>query len=126
MADRDKAKQKIIRMETGERIRREREAVGMSRRQLAEIIGVSEKTVVSIETGTHGTTIYRMIEISDVLNTSLDYLLKGSRDTITKAEEEYLAGKTEELFDKVPPEQHKVVLEFMETMFLFIRRFKDI
>ncbi len=118
MAATDRAKQKIIRMETGERIRREREAIGMSRRQLAEIIGVSEKTVVSIETGEHGTTIYRIIAISDALNTSIDYLLTGYADTVMKSEEEALAMKAAEYVRKAPPDKRRKLLEAMNAIYM--------
>ena len=118
MAETDRAKQKIIRMETGERIRRERVAIGMSRRQLAELIGVSEKTVVSIETGEHGTTIYRMIEIADALNTSLDYLLRGYADSLMRSEEEVLVAKAAEYIRKAPPEKRKRLLEAMNAIYM--------
>ena len=108
MADKEWKDINTIRMETGERIRMERESIGMNRQQLAERIGVTERTITNIETGEHGTTIYRMIAISDVLNSSLDYLLKGERDGITKSDEEEIAAQTVE-FIKRSLIKHKLI-----------------
>ena len=121
-----KEKQHIIRMEMGERIRREREAIGMSRNEFAERIGVSEKTVIHIETGGQGTTVYRIIEIADVLNTSTDYLLRGYRDTIMKSEEEELAEKAAEYIRKAPAGEKKIMLEMIDDVFNYARRIKDV
>ena len=123
MAEKDK--QSIIRMQMGERIRREREAIGMSRSEFAERIGVSEKTVLHIETGGQGTTVYRIIEIADVLNTTTDYLLRGYRDTIMKSEEEEEARKAASIVMKAPPEERKALIEALDGIFNYGRKIKN-
>ena len=121
----EKEKRNVIRMEMGERIRREREAIGMNRAEFAERIGVSPKTVIHIETGGQATSVYRLIEIADALNTSTDYLLRGARDTIMKSEEEELAEKAAEYIRKAPPGERKIMLEMMDDIFNFGRRMKN-
>ncbi len=61
----------------GKRIKELRRSRGITQEQLADSIGISQKTIAGIETGNKGTTIDTMLAIVSVLETSLDYLLLG-------------------------------------------------
>lgn len=62
----------------GSRIRMRREALGLSDGEVAEKIGVAQRTYENIEGGS-GTTIEKYVRISQVLHVSLDYLILGEQ-----------------------------------------------
>lgn len=67
----------------GLRIRRQREFIGYTREQFAELIGVTPKFCSDIELGLKGMSIPTLLRIASVLKLSTDYILYG-----TQAEEE--------------------------------------
>lgn len=70
------------RIGTGNRIRECREKVNMKQRELAELLGISDKAVSLFETGTTMCSIPHLCEIADIFNVSLDYLLRGKEKNI--------------------------------------------
>ncbi len=119
-------RKKRMRIEIGERVRREREAVGMDRSAMAERLGVSEKTIKNIETGVTGTTIYRMIDISDILHSSLDFLLRGERNELMRSEEKRLAEKAACMIHRVPAGEKKILLEMMVAIYGGMGKIRDL
>ena len=65
--------------ESGKRIRLLREAAGISRAGLAEIIGVSADALRKIERGTNGGRIDTLVQLAEFFQVSLDYLVCGNR-----------------------------------------------
>ncbi len=63
--------------EIGMRIRREREKLGLSREKFAEIVGLSTYYIGQIERGDRNMSIDTLFRISESLNISIDYILKG-------------------------------------------------
>lgn len=63
----------------GRRIRTQREAVHMTRAQLAAKLGVSGKFVADIEYGDKGVSIQTLYRLTQILNLSADYILAGDR-----------------------------------------------
>ena len=61
----------------GERIRRQREMLGISRHEMAKKIGRAEKYYADIERGYCGMSLETMIEISECLGLTLDYMIFG-------------------------------------------------
>lgn len=61
----------------GRRIRNQREAIHMTRAQLATKLGVSSKFVADIEYGDKGVSIQTLYRLSQILNLSTDYILAG-------------------------------------------------
>lgn len=65
----------------GSRIRKQREYMGLSREQLAELIDVTPKFCADIELGSKGMSVQTLCSLSQVLKLSTDYILFG--DTAT-------------------------------------------
>lgn len=65
---------------TGNRIRAGRKDLGLSRAQMAELIGKSEKYYADIERGYCGLSLETMIEISQHLGLTLDFLVYGMEE----------------------------------------------
>ncbi len=63
--------------DVGLRIRLEREKLGLSREKFAEITGLSSFYIGQLERGDRKMSVDTLVNISDVLNISVDYLLYG-------------------------------------------------
>lgn len=63
--------------EMGARIRARREALNMSREELAKKMSVTGKTIANIEYGEKGVTLKNLYKMKQVLGVSVDYLMDG-------------------------------------------------
>lgn len=63
--------------EIGSRIRIQREKVGLSRERFAEIVGLSTYYIGQIERGDRNMSLDTLYKISETLNISMDYIIKG-------------------------------------------------
>ena len=67
----------------GARIRKQREFMGYTREQFAELIDVTPKFCSDIELGLKGTSFPTLCRISDVLHLPTDYILFGRTEENT-------------------------------------------
>ena len=70
-------------MSIGERIRRQREYMGFTRDQLAELLDITPKFCSDIELGVKGMSIPTLCKLSKVLHISTDYILFGQETGAT-------------------------------------------
>lgn len=63
--------------EMGARVRARRDALGMSREELAKKLSVTAKTIANIEYGEKGVTLKNLYKLKQVLGVSIDYLMEG-------------------------------------------------
>lgn len=61
----------------GERIRKRREELNISREQFAEMLDITTKFCSDIESGARGVSIKNLMAISECLSLSTDYILFG-------------------------------------------------
>lgn len=64
----------------GQRIINRRKQFGMTRDQLSDFLKITYKGLSQIERGEHGCSVARLIQISNILNLSLDDLLFGKHE----------------------------------------------
>ena len=64
----------------GERIRRQRELLGLTREQLAEKLEVSTKFCSDIELGVKGMSLSTLVKMSDILCMNIDFILLGEQE----------------------------------------------
>lgn len=64
----------------GQKIRQEREKLGLSREELAEITGLSDYYVGQLERGERQMSLPVFVRIANCLHVSLDYLIFGRMD----------------------------------------------
>lgn len=64
----------------GQRIINRRKQLGMTRDQLSDFLQITYKGLSQIERGEHGCSVARLIQISNILNLSLDDLLFGKHE----------------------------------------------
>ena len=65
---------------SGERIKRLREKKGYTQESFSKEISISHRTYSGIESGAHSTSIETLVEIAQVLETSLDYIIMGKEN----------------------------------------------
>ena len=88
---------------TGDRIFELRKQKGYSREALAKLCGVSSKSIQNYENGSRVPIIDNIKKIATVLETSVDYLIKGvevdlSTEALTQEEMEEIKERTSALF----------------------------
>ena len=59
----------------GSRVFEQRKRMGLNQAQLGEKIGLSHKSISTIESGARGTSLDKLIELAYVFHVSTDYLL---------------------------------------------------
>ena len=64
----------------GERIRRQRVLLGLTREQLAEKLEVSTKFCSDIELGVEGMSLSTLVKMSDILCMNINYILLGEQE----------------------------------------------
>lgn len=94
----------------GTRIRKQREYMGLSREQLAEMIDVTPKFCADIELGNKGISVQTLCKLSSVLMLSTDYLLFGER-------EETDSGEINRMLSQCTPEEHKYAEQLLKVFF---------
>ena len=76
--------------ESGKRIQTMRNSMGLTQEQLAEGLNIATSTLGNIERGSKGISMDLAVEISIVLDVSLDYLVLGrKRKTLSPKEVVY-------------------------------------
>lgn len=65
------------RIEIGERLKALRQSHKLSQRRVAELIGITESSYSKIENGHSQMSIDVLMKLAEVLNTSMDYLIRG-------------------------------------------------
>ncbi len=71
---------KDINIEIGERVKSARKAIGFSKDELAEMLGVSSLFLGYIECGQRGMSLQTLKNMCSILGVSSDYLLFGKKD----------------------------------------------
>lgn len=91
----------------GERVRKKRQQKGWTQELLAKELGVSTSFVGHIERGSRKASLETLVQISNVLGVSMDYLLAASLDSQPVEIEEK---------PNLPPHQRLVMKEILSTL----------
>lgn len=83
----------------GNRLRNLRKQRGKTQEQLAAAVNIGTVHLGNIELGKRGLSIDLLLDISEAVDTSLDYLLKGTAHTPLQMKE--LIGRLQELHDQM-------------------------
>lgn len=84
----------------GKRLQLARKAAGLTQQELADIVSVDRKHISHLECGERCCSIDLLVDFSEVLSVSTDYLLKGDR-TGHAAELDSIIGQLTELRQKL-------------------------
>ena len=91
----------------GERVRKKRQQRGWTQEMLAKELGVSTSFVGHIERGSRKASLETLVQIANVLQVSVDYLLAASLDGQPIEKEEK---------PNLPPHQRLVMKEILTTL----------
>ena len=83
----------------GERIAKKRKEVGLTQNKLAEKLIISNKAVSKWESGLSSPSIDLLPNLADILNCSIDYLVRGNREEDYSINEE-ISTKIDELIER--------------------------
>lgn len=104
-----KMKQELDR-EIGGRIKKAREAAGLTQDKFGELIQMGAKNVSAVERGVVGISLLTLRRICEVLSVSSDYLLFGSEGE--KSDVRLLA----ERLSRLPPKQFNIVWDVFNKL----------
>ena len=100
----------------GDRIQRERERLGITREEVAEMMEITPGFVTDIERGRTGLTIHRLIQICNIFHCSADYLLFGKVSLENRLEQ--LPDPLHAMIDDIVVRQIKMIdytLKYIEN-----------
>lgn len=103
-------------MDTADRIFDLLDRSGMEQKQFAELIGTTDKVVSKWRTS--GLMSYRkyLVQIADVLGTTVEYLLTGETKKGPAAEDGHEPSENELLFRSLSPEKQEEALRYMRYL----------
>lgn len=101
-------------------LREVRKAKGFTMKQLGEMVGVSESAISLYETGKREADFETLLKIGEILDCSVDYLLRGKeqKETPTPVSEDGLNEEQQELvnlFDAAPPALRSAALAVLRA-----------
>lgn len=95
----------------GNRIRQGREALGLTRDQLAELLGISSYYLGQLERGERQMSLPVLVKISEKLHVSLDYLILGKDSNQSNN-----ATEIEALLKKCSKKELELVKKLIKTV----------
>ena len=93
----------------GERIRKRREELNISREQFAEMLDITTKFCSDIESGARGVSIKTLMAISDCLKLSTDYILFG--DVPQTSDQVFI-----QVINKCPDSKRNILLDIINKI----------
>ena len=96
----------------GTRIRQERLQMNLTQEQLAETVGVSCTYIGLIERGERSVTLEKLVQISNVLHVSIDYLLSDSIQVTDDTNFSLL----KKLWFRANKQERKLILDITKTI----------
>ncbi|MCR4430462.1 MAG: helix-turn-helix domain-containing protein [Tepidanaerobacteraceae bacterium] len=121
------SKREIYCRAIGQRIRSEREKMGLSREEFAEIVGLSDYYVGQLERGERQMSLTVMVRIANCLHVSLDYLIFGDSgaDGVNESQCTYKAGDVRReinlLLDKCSPKEMELFKKLIRTILPYMK-----
>lgn len=97
----------------GARIRKQREYMGLTREQLAELLDVTPKFCSDIELGVKGISVQTLCRLSNVLRLSTDYILFGKTESPDSTE-------IERMLKQCTAVEHKHAEQILKVFFTAI------
>ena len=94
----------------GKRMKEKRKALHLTQEQMSEKLNVSIKHYGGVERGIAGLSIENLIEVSEILGVTLDYLIRGSIQ-----EDNLLPSRIKEIYMDCPEGKRHHIIEMMEA-----------
>lgn len=98
-------------IDMGLRMKNARKKLHLTQEDMAEQLGVSVKHYSGIERGVAGVSLETLVNVSNILNVSLDYLVKGD-----EMSNEYIPSRLSELYLRYPIEKRTELIKLLELI----------
>lgn len=95
----------------GQRMKTHRKMLHMTQEEMAERLNVSVKHYGGVERGNAGLSLENLVEVSNILGLSLDYLVKGKDSS-----SETIPVKLKEIYLNCPPNKRQHLIELLEMI----------
>lgn len=113
----------------GQRIREEREEMGLSREEFAEIIGLSDYYVGQLERGERQMSLPVLVRVTSCLHVSLDYLIFGKSagtEHVNETQCTYEASDSRKeinlLLNKCSPKELELFKKLIKTILPYMKQ----
>lgn len=100
-----------FRTEMGKRMKERRKLLHFTQEYMAEKLNISLKHYGGVERGIAGLSLENLIELSEILGVSLDYLVKG-----TKENDDCIPSRIKEIYLNCPLDKRQYILELLEVI----------
>lgn len=94
----------------GNRIRKERESLSMTREKMAEILNITPGYIADLERGEARLSVSGLVNLCDLFHCSSDYILFGRTDSFTMSAR----------IDRLPKELRRQIDELIEKQLMII------
>lgn len=99
-----------FRIEMGKRMKEQRKSLHFTQEYMAEKLDISIKHYGEVERGIAGLSLENLIEVSEILGVSLDYLVKGTNEN-----DDCMPSRIKEIYLNCPPDKRQYILELLEV-----------
>ena len=100
----------------GQRIRLQRKKRKFTQENMAEFLDISVKHYSEVERGITGLSVEKLIELSNIFGTSLDYLIKGIETNST------VPSPLIALYTQCPPEKIPHLMDLLQNLSKLIQK----
>ncbi|MCR4990401.1 MAG: helix-turn-helix domain-containing protein [Lachnospiraceae bacterium] len=97
--------------EMGLRMKESRKNMKYTQEQMSEMLNISVKHYGEVERGLAGVSLEKLIEICNILNISLDYLVRGYENSPS-----FIPQRLSDIYLKYQNEDRNVLLEIIEKI----------
>jgi transcriptional regulator with XRE-family HTH domain len=103
-----------------DKIKKLRRSKGWTQTELAKRLGTSQKVITSYETGAKKPPIKRLPDLAAVFGITVDELIDSQpiqiHEDTPHIHKNSRSAKMQELFEKLPPEEQRVILKQVKTL----------
>lgn len=100
-----------LRYNIGLRMKKARKSLRLTQENMAEKLDISVKHYGDVERGNAGVSLENLIEISNILNLSLDYLIKGA-----ELNNEYIPQALSDIYLSFPENERYTFLKLLDNL----------
>ncbi|HHV98821.1 MAG TPA: helix-turn-helix transcriptional regulator [Clostridiaceae bacterium] len=121
---------KIDNKAIGQRIRNERENLGLSREEFAEMVGLSDYYIGQLERGERQMSLPVLVKVSNCLHVSLDFLVfgitSGSAGSVNEPDNDgtynvNANGEISSLLEKCSPKELELFKKLIKTILPYLQ-----
>jgi transcriptional regulator with XRE-family HTH domain len=99
-----------FRSSMGERMKKQRKLLHLTQEQIAEALNISVKHYGGVERGNAGLSLENLLELSEILGVSLDYLVKGEKH------QETIPSRLIQIYLECPVDKRPYIIDLLELI----------